>query len=506
MKPMAGSALLIAFLSLAAVAADDYPSRPIRLIVPGPAGVGIDLDARPIAQKMGELLRQPMVIENRPAAGGIVAMEAAAKAAPDGYTLIVAGIGQLASFQYLYRKLPYDPERDFTPVSLMQVLPSVLTVHPSLGVSSVRELIALAKARPGEITFASQGNGTFVHMAGEFFKAATGVDLRHIPYGAQSPFNDLAGGHVMAMFSGIAPGIGNAKAGKLKILAVSARQGCSSIKLKGTNMSSAVVAGTDRTRFSREIAALNMKPLWERVMRLGAGTAAVPAIWRWKEVRPLLERACELITATEAERRVLMLENPALEGTTFITTTLYAGLQAILPNEIAPTHRHTPNALRFIVEGEGAYTAIDGERAMMKPGDFVVTPGWAWHDHGNVGTKPVVWLDGLDIAFANIMGAHFREDFPQESQRAPHPEGDSAARYGANLLPVDRGAQGHTSPILSYPYERTRAALEQLSKNGDAHASHGWKLRYANPATGSHAFPTMAVFMQWLPKGFSGRD
>src|SRR3989475_10516105 len=224
MKPMAGSALLIAFLSLAAVAAADYPSRPIRFIVPGPAGVGIDLDARPIAQKMAELLRQPLVIENRPAAGGILAMEATARAAPDGYTLIVAGIGQLASFQYLYRKLPYDPERDFTPVSLMQVLPSVLTVHPSLGVSSVRELIALAKARPGEITFASQGNGTFVHMAGEFFKAVTGVDLRHIPYGAQSPFNDLAGGHVMAMFSGIAPVIGNAKAGKLKILAVSSKQ------------------------------------------------------------------------------------------------------------------------------------------------------------------------------------------------------------------------------------------------------------------------------------------
>ncbi|TMG75298.1 MAG: gentisate 1,2-dioxygenase [Betaproteobacteria bacterium] len=271
-------------------------------------------------------------------------------------------------------------------------------------------------------------------------------------------------------------------------------------------MSSAVVAGTDRTRFSREIAALNMKPLWERVMRLGAGTAAVPAIWRWKEVRPLLERACELITATEAERRVLMLENPALEGTTFITPTLFAGLQAILPNEVAPTHRHAPNALRFILEGEGAYTAIEGERVMMRPGDFVVTPGWTWHDHGNVGTKPVVWLDGLDTAFANIFGAHFREDYPEETQSPSRPEGDSAARYGANLLPVDRGAQGHTSPILSYPYERTRAALEQLSKNGEPHPAHGWKLRYANPVTGGHAFPTMAVFMQWLPKGFSGRE
>ena len=217
-------ALALSVAAVTTAAAQDYPAQPIRLIVPGPAGVGVDLDARPIAQKMAEFLRQPIVIENRPAAGGIVAMELTAKAAPDGYTLIVAGVGPLASFQYLYRKLPYDPERDFVPVSLMQVLPSVLTVHPSLGVSSVQELIALARARPGEITFASQGNGTFVHMAGEFFKAAAGVELKHIPYGAQNPFNDLAGGHVMAMFSGIAPVIGNAKAGKLKILAVSSKQ------------------------------------------------------------------------------------------------------------------------------------------------------------------------------------------------------------------------------------------------------------------------------------------
>ncbi len=270
-------------------------------------------------------------------------------------------------------------------------------------------------------------------------------------------------------------------------------------------MCSAVVANQDRAKFSKEIAALNMRPLWERVMRLKPGTAAVPAIWRWNEVRPLLLRACEVITAKQAERRVLMLENPALAGTTFITTTLYAGLQAILPGEIAPTHRHTPNALRFIIEGEGAYTAIEGERATMRPGDFVVTPGWAWHDHGNTGTGPVVWLDGLDVAFANLLGAHFREDYPQESQPRSRADGDSAARFGSNLLPVDERRPGLASPILSYPYERSREALERLAKQGDPHPSHGWKLRYAHPGTGGHAFPTMACFMQWLPKGFTGR-
>jgi len=271
-------------------------------------------------------------------------------------------------------------------------------------------------------------------------------------------------------------------------------------------MSSAPVANPDRVRFSREVAALNMKPLWERVMRLQPGTAAAPAIWRWREVRPLLMRATELISAREAERRVLMLENPALPGSTFITTTLFAGLQTILPNEIAPTHRHTPNALRFIVEGEGAYTAVDGERTTMRPGDFVMTPGWTWHDHGNLGPRPVVWLDGLDTPFANMLGGNFREDYPDDVQPLARPEGNAGARYGANLLPVDYRPAGPASPLLSYPYERTRAALAQLARSGPPHRSHGFKLRFTNPASGGHPFPTIAAFMQSLPSGFAGRD
>ena len=261
-----------------------------------------------------------------------------------------------------------------------------------------------------------------------------------------------------------------------------------------------------REQLSSEIAALDMKPLWERVMRLAPGTAAVPAIWRWQQVQPHLMRSAEVITTHEAERRVLMLENPALKGSTFATTTLYAGLQIILPGEIARTHRHAPNALRLIVEGRGAYTAVEGERVTMQPGDFVTTPNWTWHDHGNLGSEPVVWLDGLDTAFANLFGAHFREDYPQETQTVSRTEGDAIARYGANLLPVDYHPQGRASPLLSYPYERTREALEQLAKGGDPHPSHGHKLRYANPATGGHAFPTMAVFMQWLPRGHAGRQ
>ena len=265
------------------------------------------------------------------------------------------------------------------------------------------------------------------------------------------------------------------------------------------------IANPKRARLSSEVAQLNMKPLWERVMRLKPGTAAVPVIWRWADVQPYLMRAAELITTQEAERRVLMLENPALKGTTFATTTLYAGMQVILPGEIACTHRHAPDALRFIVEGAGAYTAVDGDRVMMKPGDFVTTPNWAWHDHGNLGSEPVVWLDGLDTAFANLFGAHFREDYPQESQPVTRVAGDSSARYGANLLPLEYRPHSQASPVLSYPYDRTREALERIARSGNPHPAHGYKLRYVNPATGGHAFPTMAVFMQWLPKGYTGR-
>jgi tripartite-type tricarboxylate transporter receptor subunit TctC len=208
----------------AAAASDDYPNRPIRIIVPAAPGVGLDLDARPIAQKIGEILQQSIVIENRPAAGGIVALESAAKAAPDGYTLVIGGVGNFVAVPLLHRKLAFDLDRDFVLISVLQTLPVVLTVHPSLGAGSVQEFLALARARPASITYGSQGNGTFIHLAGELFESVTATDLKHVPYGAQSPFTDLAGGHLVAMFSGIAPVIGNVKAGKLKVLAVSSRE------------------------------------------------------------------------------------------------------------------------------------------------------------------------------------------------------------------------------------------------------------------------------------------
>jgi gentisate 1,2-dioxygenase len=259
----------------------------------------------------------------------------------------------------------------------------------------------------------------------------------------------------------------------------------------------------DRERFSREIHPLNMMPLWERTLGLKPGTPCVPAHWRYSEVKPHLLAASKLITKREAERRVLVLENPSLRGTTFITQSLYAGLQIILPGEIARSHRHTPNALRFIVEGTGAYTAVEGEKVPMHPGDFIATPNWTWHDHGHEGTEPVVWMDGLDTPFTNFFGSTFREDHPEEKQEITQAAGAAAALYGSNMMPVDY-ARAATCPLLVWPYEKSREALSHAARNGDPHEAQGYRLRYADPATGRHPFPTIAVFLQWLPNGFAG--
>lgn len=261
---------------------------------------------------------------------------------------------------------------------------------------------------------------------------------------------------------------------------------------------------TELARLSRDLKGLHAKPLWERTARMGPGTPAVPAIWRYRDMRPPLMLAIDLITAKEAERRVFMLENPGLPGSGYITSSIYCGLQVIKPGEVAPAHRHTPNALRFIIEGEGAYTTVEGERVPMRPGDFVLTPGWTWHDHGHLGAAPVVWLDALDNPFGQFFGAIFRENYSRDAQAPSLPDGDAGARYGANLMPIEYRATKRSSPLLIYPYDRTREALMRLARSGPLHPSHGVKMRYANPIDGGYVYPTIATFVQWLPKDFSG--
>jgi gentisate 1,2-dioxygenase len=261
-----------------------------------------------------------------------------------------------------------------------------------------------------------------------------------------------------------------------------------------------------RVAFYDKIGRQNLAPLWTSLANLVTPeprSPCRPASWRFDTIRDAMMEAGSLITAKEAERRVLVLENPGLRGQSKITTDLYAGVQLVLPGEVAPAHRHTQSALRFVLEGDGAYTAVNGEKTFMHEGDFIITPPMAWHDHGNPSSEPIFWLDGLDIPVVQFLDASFAEHLDQDEQPLTRPVGDSNARYGANLLPVDHKAGSGSSPVFNYPYDRTREALEQMRRSSEWDTCHGLKMRYANPNNGGYAMNTMGTFVQLLPKGFA---
>ena len=201
--------------------ADAYPSKPIRFVVAFPPGGGTDIIARSIAQKLAERLAQQVVVDNRPGAGGNIGTDIVAKSAPDGYTMLMGSAGPLAINASLFATMPFDPVRDLAPVTLAASTPNVLVVHPSLKVQTVKELIALARARPGAINFGSSGHGTPAHLAGELFGSMAGVKLVHVPYkGAAPALSDLLGGQVQIMFSTMPPALPHVRDGKLRALAV----------------------------------------------------------------------------------------------------------------------------------------------------------------------------------------------------------------------------------------------------------------------------------------------
>jgi len=210
---------LLIFLSMS-VFAQHYPNKPIRLIVPVPPGGGADFVARAYASRLGDALGQQVVVDNRGGAAGIIAMEATAKAAPDGYTLIQTNISTISINPYMYAKLPYDAEKGFAPVSITTLNPLVLVIHPSVAARSVPELVAIAKAKPGTVTYASLGSGSIQHLAGFMFGKAAGVNLIHVPYKGAAPATvDLLAGQVNAAFSGIGTVVAHVRAGKLRGLA-----------------------------------------------------------------------------------------------------------------------------------------------------------------------------------------------------------------------------------------------------------------------------------------------
>ncbi|MDQ3025515.1 MAG: tripartite tricarboxylate transporter substrate binding protein [Pseudomonadota bacterium] len=219
------TAALIAAAAATLATAQPYPTKPIKFIVPFPPAGSTDLSARAVAGKLGERIGQPVIIENRPGAGGNIGTDVVAKSAPDGYTLIVGTVGTHGINPSLYSKMPYDHVKDFAPVILLSKTPNVLVVNPSLPVNSVADVIRLAKSKPNELTFASSGSGTSIHLSGELFKTMAGVQMTHIPYKGSGPMLiDLISGQVNMAFDNLSASMQHIKAGKLKALATTGTQ------------------------------------------------------------------------------------------------------------------------------------------------------------------------------------------------------------------------------------------------------------------------------------------
>ena len=222
---LAPLALLVAFGTPTAAAAQGFPSKPVRLVVPFPAGGPLDATGRLIAQRLSEAWGQSVVVDNRPGAGGNIGADLVAKSAPDGYTVVMGALSTHAVNPHLYTKMPYDALKDFAPITNVAITPNVLVINPSLPVNSVRELIGYAKANPGKLSFGSGSNGSAGHLAGELLKLDTGIDMVHVPFKGAAPATQaLLAGDTQLMFDNLANATPQVKAGRLKALAVTTAQ------------------------------------------------------------------------------------------------------------------------------------------------------------------------------------------------------------------------------------------------------------------------------------------
>ncbi len=248
----------------------------------------------------------------------------------------------------------------------------------------------------------------------------------------------------------------------------------------------------------------DVQPLWtaKGLMKAEPERLGVPFVWRYSEVQPLLLEAGDVVTAEEADRRVLMLLNPGLGGAAAATANLYAGLQLVLPGEVAPKHRHAASAIRFVVEGDGAYTAVNGEKSTMRPGDLVLTPNWAWHDHGNESDAPMIWLDGLDIPLVNKLDQPFFESPGDARQELTEPDDASARRWGqSRLSPAWEPWPHRYAPLVNYPWRQTEQVLREAARDTAGSPEDGVIFRYTNPIDGGPPLPTMSCFVQLLAPG-----
>jgi gentisate 1,2-dioxygenase len=254
--------------------------------------------------------------------------------------------------------------------------------------------------------------------------------------------------------------------------------------------------------YSDALDTLALAPLWTALHALlphERATAVAPHAWRWQDVRPRLLEAARLVPMEQAERRVLVLRNPGLGGAYAISTTLFAGFQIILPGEMAPSHHHTPAALRLVVEGRGAYTTVDGVKCPMEVGDLIITPPMRWHDHGHEGTEPVIWLDGLDIPLVRSLDAAWASKMRPAQPPATTTDPSADEFTAAGLVPRQSRYPNTGYPQVRWPWTTVRVALERLATT--APPDTPVVLRYVDPTTGRHPLPTIGAEAQWLRRG-----
>lgn len=262
--------------------------------------------------------------------------------------------------------------------------------------------------------------------------------------------------------------------------------------------------------FTRDIQQYNLGPLWEAIPEIMNKTPKPHAeayLWSAELLHKKLMEASEIFTPDRGgERRAIYFQNPGLTyrqpwGWASTTQTLYAAVQLLLPGEEAPSHRHSQSALRFISEGEGAYTIVQGERIYMQEGDFLITPKNLWHGHGHVGDKPMIWMDALDIPTIYSIGGTFFEPYADGLQQPNVPDNFSELRYGGGMVRPVGDDKYTVAPLANYKWSRTVDAIKGLM-NFDPDPNHGFAVEYINPSTGKSANPTMGSRMQFLPKDF----
>lgn len=261
--------------------------------------------------------------------------------------------------------------------------------------------------------------------------------------------------------------------------------------------------------FAAKMAKAHLGPLWDNLGHMITRQPqheVIPYLWKWETIRNgLLEAGPLLALSRDSERRVIYLQNPSLlqdDKIGYATHTLYVGIQLLQPGEVAPSHRHSQAAIRFIIEGDdGAYTTVDGEKTYMQRGDLVLTPPWTWHDHGHEGTKPVFWMDGLDVGLVKTLTGSFFEPYHDNKYPLSGPPDSSVARYASGVRAIsERKRHGYPSPLINYKWSNIEQALDGLQRLAPD-PYDGYAVDYINPTTGGSADARIGTTMQRLTPG-----